>query len=234
MKSRLLLFAILVFPTALYVFLSYGVERYKPAAIYGPRKPIEVTQKDGTKKTDTAYFTIPAFDAKRSDGGDFHLSQLNGRMYVAEFLDPDSASNGWNVGAMINFYKIHRTEFGGISFLFFWPVDSAATGRKAPDMAKEFQLPNDSVTVLEMPRARYDSLRTATYFIDDPARTKEPYTQKMYDMVLVDKQQRIRGYYNGRMVVKSKELKEDILHVRIHDEAHTTSDNMKIEQQEKK
>jgi len=231
MKKFLILFVILVFPTAFYIFLSFGVTRFRRAPVFGPREAVEITDKDGNKKNDTAYFTIPAFTAPRAEGGDFSSAQYKGRMYVAAFLDPDSSHNAWNVGPLLTDYKIHSKEYWNVSFLFFWPVDSPAI--RHPDMAAELQMSKDSAVTLLLPRARFDSLRTATYFIADPARKKEPFTQKMYDLVFVDTKGRIRGYYNGRYLGKVKELKEDIGHVYQNDEAVETSARLKIEKKEK-
>lgn len=228
MKKFLILFSILVFPTALYIFLSFGVERYRRTPVFGPRKAVEVTAADGTKKTDTAYFQIPAFEAPRREGGNFSSSAYAGRMYVAAFLHPDSANNGYNMGPLITEFKLKKGEYSGVSFLFFWP-DTA----NAPDLAKELKLAADSAVMICLPRPGYDSLRTAAYFVADPARQKEPFTQKMYDLVLIDTKSRIRGYYNGRYLGKVKELKEDIRHIILHDEGEETTRKMKIEQKQK-
>ncbi|TND09556.1 MAG: hypothetical protein FD123_1147 [Bacteroidetes bacterium] len=232
MKKFIILFVILVFPTAFYIFLSYGVERYRRTPVFGPRQAIEITGTDGKKKTDTSYFKIPAFEAKRCEGGNFSLSAYQGRMYVTAFLHPDSSKNGYNMGPLLTEYKIKKGEYRRISFLFFWPSDSSSAA-PAPDLAAQLKISKDSALIICLPKQQYDSLRSATYFISDPARQKEPFTQKMYDLVLVDKEGKIRGYYNGRYPGKVKELKEDIRHILQHDEAEETTRQTKIEQKQK-
>lgn len=224
MRKFIILLVILIFPSAFYIYLSFGATRYKRTPFFGPRTVIA----KGTEKPDTAFFKIPAFDAKRSDGGNFSISRFKDRMYVTAFLDPDSSAKAWNIGPLLTDFKVNKVKYYGVSFLFFWPQDSLHT-MPPPDLNKEMNLKGDSVVMLTMPKSRFDSLRTASYFIPDPKRVKEPFTQKMYDLVLIDNQSRIRGYYNGRYLGKVKEMREDILHIQIHDEAFETVKTTKID-----
>lgn len=224
MRKFIILLVILIFPSAFYVYLSFGATRYKRTPIYGPRTVIN----PAGEKPDTAYFTIPAFRADRIGGGNFDISQFKGRMYVAAFLDPDSADKAWNIGPLLTDYKVNKKKYYETSFLFFWPQDSTLK-INPPDLSKEMKLKGDTVVMVTMPMKQLDSLRAASFFVPDPKRVKEPFTRKMYDLVFVDGRGRIRGYYNGRYLGKVKELKEDILHVRIHDEAFETVKNTKID-----
>lgn len=225
MRKFIILLVILIFPSAFYVYLSFGATRYKRTPIYGPRAVINAK----SEKPDTAYFTIPAFHAQRIGGGNFDISQFKGRTYVVAFLNPDSAAKAWNIGPLLTDFKVNKKKYYETSFLFFWPQDSGIK-EIPPDLSREMKLKGDSVVIVTMPQKQLDSLQNSTYFVPDPKRVKEPFTQKMYDLVLIDNQSRIRGYYNGRYLGKVKELREDILHIRIHDQAFETVKNTKIDQ----
>jgi protein SCO1/2 len=84
-KNKLVLFAILIVPSVLYLVLTTGKHNIKPLAFYGPKTPIEKTE-DGKTKIDTLYHTIPEFSLTDQTGRSFGSADLENKIYVANFF----------------------------------------------------------------------------------------------------------------------------------------------------
>lgn len=229
MKKVLTLLAILFFPALIYLYFALGIPKVIRAPIYGPRTVVEVLdKKSGEKKTDTSYYTLPAFRALTSGGLVFDSkSVLDGRSYVAVFLPPDSMKNMLPI--MAEDIKLNKKSYGYARFVFFLHTDSAGNVPvNAPDMASELFLGTDTAFTVFVRPATFDSLH-AQYFIADPARKTDPW-QTTTDAILIDRLGRIRGYYNIRYAADLKKMKEDVNHILLRDEGVQTLEESKVEQ----
>ncbi len=228
--KRIALFAILFLPILIYIYFALGVPKAFRAPVFGPRHAVQVKDKNGNFKTDTAYYTIPVFQGRTPDGKPFDSRTLDDRLYVAVFVQRDSASL---LRYLEEDLRLNRSKWEYARFIFFIEGDSAGKPPAgAPDYAKDLKLEGESGTSVFLPPALFDSLRVHHYFVPDPARKKDPW-QTPVDAVLIDGKRRIRGYYNLRQVPELKKLREDVPFILFHDEAAQTIEESKVEQKRK-
>lgn len=228
MKKILTLVVILFFPAFIYIYFALGIPKVMRAPIYGPRHTVEITDPDGTKKIDTAYYSIPAFSSLTSGGLAFESQKrLDGRSYVAIFVPPDSIRSMFTILAQD--IKLNRASYNYARFIFFLQTDTSGNVPvNAPDLAHDLLLGTDTAFTLFVTPEKFDTLQMQ-YFIHDPASKSDPWTSKT-DAVLVDRLARIRGYYNIHSAADVKRMKEDVNHILMRDEGVQTLEESKVEQ----
>ncbi|MGL4597414.1 MAG: hypothetical protein ACRCYO_07800 [Bacteroidia bacterium] len=229
MKKALVLLTILLLPSLIYLFFALGTPRVKRAPFFGPREAVTTTDSLGNTKTDTSYFTIPAFRLQTTEGRVFDSQRLNGKLYIACFANVDTIRRKFIEFARD--YKINRSSYALSRFVFFYPTDSVDA--TTLDVGKELGIGADTAYMVYAPQHVIDSLRDNFYFVKDPARKTDPWFSKT-DFILVDRRNRIRGYYDPRLVIRLKEMKEDMGHITFRDEGVETVKGMEVEQKRKK
>ncbi|MBI3510445.1 MAG: hypothetical protein HY064_07255 [Bacteroidetes bacterium] len=227
MKSRAILFTVLLLPTIVYIYFALGVPKTFRAPFFGPRHSIIVKDKNGNDKTDTSYFAIPSFTCHTVGNTIFNTEKLSGHLYVAVFVNPDSLTT--LLPSLAEDLHLNREKYKYARFVFFYPGDSLGNVTPScPDFGKDLKLNEDSAISLYLSPATFDSLHAKYYFVPDPSRKKDPW-QTWSDAILIDHKGRIRGYYNIRMASELKKLKEDVPFINFRDEAAETIDNSTIE-----
>lgn len=230
MKKAALLSALLFFPGLIYIFFALGTPKVLRAPIYGPREVIQrKDNKSGNLVTDTSYYRIPAFRCLTTGGLSFNSTdKLDGRLYIAVFLPPDSLRT--MLAILAEDIKLNRNSYNYSRFVFFMQTDTAGkVPANAPDMAKDMKLGVDTAYTVFMSATQFDSLKTQCYYVNDPARRKDPW-QTTTDAVLIDRLGRIRGYYNIRYAADVRKMKEDVKHVLVRDEGVQTLEQSTVEQ----
>ena len=213
------LISLLALPTVLFYFFIYtGVHKVSRLPFYGPFQLIEKTVK-GNKVKDTLYFEIPSVKLLKLDSTAFNPIQLERRIYITHFLDfskLDSIPNQIIFCASEILNK--HTDIYFVTYLEHYknqsiPLPSSYT--------KSLKGKDTSWVFVIVPDNKLDSIKKNGYFINDPDVKTPP---DPYSMVLVDKEQRIRGYYNPTWATDIKRAngeteylkKEYILNYRTH------------------
>ena len=231
MKKSLILFSILLLPPIVYIYFALGVPKTIRAPFFGPRHAIEVNDKNGNPKTDTAYYSIPPFRFKTNNGSIFDSKSLDGHLYLALFVDPDSMKKTLSIFA--EDMLTNKATYTYSRFVFFYPADSLGNPPKdAPDFANELKIGTDTAVTVFVPRTTFDSLHNNEFFIPDATRKKDPWAT-WSDAVLLDYKGRIRGYYNIRYAAEVKKMKEDVQFIFFHDEAAETIEKSTVTQKRK-
>jgi hypothetical protein len=229
-KKRLTLFLILLLPPIIYIYFALGVPKTFRAPFFGPRHAIQVTDKNGNPKTDTAYYAIAPFHCKTVSGNSFDSKTLGAHLYLAMFIHPDSLKS--TLPILAEDLLTNRQSYNYSRFVFFYPGDSLGNPvAGTPDFAKEMKLGNDSAFTLIVSPTVFDSLHDA-YFIADATRKKDPWTT-WSDAVMIDYKGRVRNYYNIRYAAELKKMKEDVHFIIFRDEAAETIENSTVTQQKK-
>lgn len=230
MKSKLIVLTVLILPTLIYIYFALGVPKGVRAPFFGPRHAIQVKDKNGNPKTDTAYYRIPEFNCKTTGGADFNSSSLAGHLYLAIFVHPDSLASLLPLFA--EDVRLNRDKYEDARFIFFFPGDSAGNPpANAPDFGKDLRLGGDTARTLFVSPAAFDSLHDKHYFVPDPSRKKDPW-QTRSAAVLIDHKGRIRGYYNLHYADELKKMKEDVPYIHFRDEAAETIEETTIEKKQ--
>lgn len=189
-KRGLILFVILVLPSIAYLLLSSGRNHFKHLPIYGP--------KDVNEKGDTIYHTIPDFQFINQEGKTITQKDLEGKIFVADFFFATCPSICPKMSSQLQrVQKMFEAEWGLkiLSHTVNPEKDSVAA---LAEYGKRFMVnPRKWYLVTGDKKAIYDLARTG-YFITAREGDGGPddfiHSEKF---VLVDKEKRIRGYYDG-------------------------------------
>lgn len=230
MKKGLILIAVLFLPVTIYLIFSLGVPKVMPAPVFGPRTPVLVKTKTGGVKTDTSYYHLPAFSFTTAEGRLLSGSDLKENLYVAAFVEPDSVSKLFTF--LLQDLKLNTGKWGKVRFVLFERGDSLG---RPPAVKTELvnAFPKNVAQIAYLTPETFDTLRNNHFFVTTPGLQKQPWFNYS-DFVLIDREGRIRGYYNMRLASTLKPMREDISHVTFHDEAVKTLEQQNIEQKRKK
>lgn len=176
--------------------------------IYGNRQPVTKTV-DGKTITDTLYQTIPDFKTVNQYGDSINVKSLNGDIYVADFffttcpsICPVMHRN------MLNVYDEFKTDpnFKIISYTIDPKHDSVTVLKKYAD---KLGITGNTWWLLQGQREETYQLATS-YLVNKPQEdAKQQFIHDGY-FILVDKQKRVRGSYDGTDPQQVSKLIEDI------------------------
>ena len=207
----LVVLGILFLPAISYYLISSGKNNYRKLEIFGPKEIPNSHEVDGKITGDTIYHTIPAFSFTDQYGNPFSDKLLDNHIYVAEFFFTSCKT----ICPRMN------RELESVQFKF--KNDSTL---KIVSFSVDPE--RDSVPVLAAYASGYHATRDKWYFV-----TGEK--QKIYDLarngfflaavqdtrspeefnhseqlVLVDRDKRIRGYYDGTDDMEVSRLMDEI------------------------
>jgi protein SCO1 len=182
----------------------------KTLPIYGNREPVTKTV-NGQTVTDTVYQTIPAFKFINQYGDSTGDKNLDGKIYVADFfftscpsICPVMQRN------MLNVYNAFKTtpDVKILSFTIDPKYDSVKVLKKYAD---KLGVTGDSWLFLQGKKDNTYQLADKNFLVavKQDSTVKGGYTHQGY-FVLVDKQKRVRGAYDGTNPEQVSQLISDI------------------------
>lgn len=199
------LVAILLLPSLFYLFLYTGANNFRTLPIYGPK------QYDASQPKDTLYHSIPDFEFTNQNGELFNSDELKGQIYVADFffatcptICPKMTTHMLELQK--HFYDIK--DFHLVSFTVNPEHDTVEVLRayadniRAKDSVWDF-LTGDKKEIYELGYEGY----MVNAMEDEAAPGGFLHSQWL---VLVDKQGRIRGYFDGTSTVETNDLMDAI------------------------
>lgn len=181
----------------------------KALPIYGQRQP-ETKTVDGKTITDTLYQTIPDFKFVNQYGDSITSKNVNGDIYVADFFFTSCPSicpvMHRNMLAVYNEFKNDR-DFKILSHSIDPKYDSVAVLKKYAD---KLGVTGNSWWFMQGKKDATYQL-AAKYLVSVAEDGKAPggYIHQGY-FILIDKQKRIRGAYDGTLPDKVQQLIADI------------------------
>lgn len=200
-----LLVALLVLPTLIFYFFVYnGVHHVARLPFYGPRHMVQREYR-GKMIMDTLYHEIRPFILLRPDSTPFDGRRLDGKIYVANFLDYSKLDTIPKEVVYVAAEVLDR--FPEVYFVTHFEHYQGQTLPQPSSFTKKLEGKDSSWVYLIGPQNWLDSLRQTGYFVEDPDLKwqKDPFS-----LVLVDKEKRIRGYYNPILAKDSKRIVEEI------------------------
>ena len=177
--------------------------------IYGQRQAITRTI-DGKTVTDTAYHTIPAYAFVNQYGDSITNKDLNGKIYVADFFFTSCPSICPVMHRnMLNVYHAFKNaaDFKILSHSIDPKYDSVAVLKKYAD-----KLGVTGNTWWFLQGKKDATYKLATSYLTTVAQDSAAaggYVHQGY-FILIDKQERIRGTYDGTQPDQVKQLIADI------------------------
>lgn len=190
-KRAIILFSILLLPSLAYLFLKTGKNTFKHLAIFGPRD-VAVNGKD------TIYHQIPPFSFINQEGKTITEKHFEGKIYVANFffttckgICPKMSSQMYRV---ILKFKDNKDVLL-ISHTVNPEHDSVPV---LAAYAKTYKANPDKWSMVTGNKKEIYDLARNGYFISALEGDGGP-DDFIHDekLILVDKERRIRGYYNG-------------------------------------
>ncbi len=180
----------------------------KKLPIYGQREPV-VKPVDGKEVTDTLYHTIPAFNTVDQYGDSVTNKTLNGKIYVADFFFTSCPSICPIMHRnMLNVYSAFKgvDDFALISYTIDPKHDSVAVLKTYAD---KLGITDKKWLLLQGNKEEIYTL-SQSYLVKKPEEdAKEQFIHDGY-FILVDKQKRIRGSYDGTDMKQVEQLIADI------------------------
>jgi len=204
LQKVVILISILLLPSLFYLGLHTGVNNFKRLPIMGPKKFNPVTQ-------DTVYHTIPSFSFVNQNGDTITDEYYEGKIYVADFffatcptICPKMATNMGELQK--HFYD--RDDFKLLSHTVNPSHDSVAVLREYADQVYAMDSVWNFVT------GNKDSIYSIAFngyfanaMVDDLAPGGFLHTS---NLILVDKQKRIRGVFDGTSLSETNDLMDAI------------------------
>lgn len=202
------LLALFIAPAAIFYFLIYaGVHKVNRLKFYGPKKVITKSVR-GSMVSDTIYHEIPAFSLLNVSGSEPYSSKnLEGKVYLAHFLDRKIINDipkeiTYAASDILPFFK-------DVVWVTFWEnADTANISYTKPsDRTRLLSGMDHQWVELKGNDSIISQLKTYGYFGKDPA-------DMAFDpssVVLVDKEGRIRSYFNPVMQGEITNVKKEIV-----------------------
>ncbi len=213
MKKVALVVGLLFVPSLLfYLFLFTGVHRVKRLPFFGPRNITEVKFRGKTIQ-DTLFYEIPAFRIQLQEGDTLSHMGMEGQIWVAHYLPMQPlAESGKSIPKEIVYAALQALKAdSGVKFLSLFQHADTLT-LPAPESFSDGFIglgrrwlygvgPSDSLDVLGQ-----EFLFPEWTFTSPPP---DPLS-----LVLIDKERRIRGYYNPLKAADMNRMKEDVVVLR--------------------
>jgi len=222
---------LLAVPTLIfYLFVYTGVHHVSRLPFYGPREIVEKTER-GKLVKDTVYHEVSNYSAYFPDSTWYQISSTDGIIYLTHFLDfsvldaiPKEAIY------MISEALAEHNDIQAITHIYNYqgemlPKPSEITAKLAgKDSVWHYLLVPDSLV----------SVIQQQYFAAGEGESK----QDPFSLVMVDKEKRVRGYYNPVLAADVKRLKQEISYLKREYELNFKTHryfkyNEKIEQKRK-
>jgi len=201
-KKSLILLAILLLPSILYLFLHTGINNFKPLPILGPKT---------VESSDTVYHKIPEFTFTNQNNATVSHQDYDGHIYVADFFFANCPSICPKMATHMLELQKHfydRKDFKLLSFT----VDPASDTVEALRAYADRVHAKDSVwNFLTGEKEDIYNLAFTGYFAnamkDEVAPGGFLHSSNLF---LIDKQSRIRGVFDGTSTVELNDLMDAI------------------------
>lgn len=193
-----------------FVLAACAQEKKSSLPIYGERTAVKTTV-DGKEKTDTLYQTIPAFRFADQDGDTVTNKTLAGKVYVADFFFTSCPSI---CPIMSRNMKTLYDQFKGNDEVRFLSHSIDPRHDSVPELKKyadKLGVTDRRWLFVTGPKSAVYPLAEKSYLVAVNEDGKAPggFIHQGY-FVLVDKEKRIRGAYDGTDKEQVKKLSSDI------------------------
>lgn len=209
-KKLIILVLILAVPGFLYYLLTEkGKNRYKPLRIYGPKQVAKTGHtKRGKYIPDTTYHKLPDFNLTDQLGQPVSLSKFEYKIFIVSFFYTGCPSVcnevNENMRRLASAYKKNRM----VKFVTITVDPQHDSADVLKNYAKRFKiapdkwmfLTGDTTTIYNLARKGFlvNAVKAGNDFV---------YSD---NLVLIDADKRIRGYYNGTSTADITRINDEI------------------------
>jgi protein SCO1/2 len=199
----LAIFFILVFPSAVYVFLTAGKEKaFVRMPYYGPKSTVNINE-GGKTKIDTIFYHLPAFQFYNQDGKTIGNYNFASKIWVAGFTS-FQGKDAPSLAITMNRIEERTNLDTGLRMVTF-TLDSESA-KSMDDYAKMIHVAGKRRIFLSGNKEALNQLATNGFYKAVDSSTKNGFIHYF----LIDKEGCIRGIYNGLHVKDVDYLIDDI------------------------
>lgn len=208
----LILVTILAVPGFLYYLLQEkGQNRYKPLPIYGPKSLAGTFHiKRGDSIPDTVYHTVPDFKAINQNAKVFNFDTSPKKLSIVNFFYSNCKTGCpevfKNIQWLFNEYQDNKI----IRFISITVDPDHDTVPVLVDYAKEYSLAADKWMFLTADTNLIYPLARDQFFANAFKAEGEQGFIHSNKLILLDANNRIRGYYEGTSIQEVKKLNDEI------------------------
>ena len=210
MKKVLILIAILIIPSVAYLLIKSGKNQYKTLEYFGPREPV-IRSENGNTVTDTVYHTVGTFSLLDSDSNIVTERITENKVFVADFFFTTCTTICPKMTMQLKRVQDKFRNDSTVNIVSF-TVDP---GNDTPAVLKAYAKKYDAIPgkwyFLTGPRDQIYDLARHSYFITAMEGDGHPDAfVHSEQLVLIDREKHIRGFYDGTDYHDVKKLMEDI------------------------
>jgi protein SCO1/2 len=202
LKRILIILSILFLPCIFYLVLIQGKNHFKQLEIFGPKEAIA--------EGDTIYHTIPAFSFLNQEGKNISDKDLEGKIYVANFFFATCPTicpkMNYNVKGLTEKYLMDEQ----VKFLSFTVDPEKDSVQALAAYAKQMGADNHNWWFLTGNKDSIYSLARNGFLVPAAGGKTAADFFHSQDLLLIDKDKRIRGIYDGLDESDVKKLNDEI------------------------
>jgi protein SCO1/2 len=201
-RSFFIAIAVIVVPVLIYLIMKTGKQHYSRLPIFG-----EKVEPNGVDIKDTIFYTVPDFKVTSQTGETVTQKTFGNSIYIANFFFASCKDVCPKMNAKVETVYAKAKEYAEVKFISF-SVD--------PE--------NDSVPVLAEYAKKFNADPKIWYFVTGskediykagqgfllPVSIEDKTVDHSQQLLLIDKENRIRGIYDGLDEVEIKRLNEDL------------------------
>lgn len=209
-KKFLILIIVLVIPGIAYMLLRTGTNHYKSLPIYGQRDWVMV-EKEGKQTADTIYHTIGDFKLLNQLGDTVSQEDLKGTIYVADFFFVSCPTICPKMSTQMSRLAKRFAKTPGIKFISHTVNPEEDSVSVLAEYAKKYQADPSQWMLVTGDKKEIYSLARNGYMVNALQGDGGPDDFIHSELfVLVDKDKRIRGYYDGTSTTQVDTLIDEI------------------------
>lgn len=214
MKKIFLLSLILIVPAVAYLFLQTGQNHYDPLPILGPREPV-VSTINGSTEVDTLYHSVGSFSLLDQDSVVITEQIASGKISVVDFFFSTCTTICPKMSNQLMRVQSTCGNEGDLVILSFTVDPQNDSPSRLKQYAKEHNAKPGTWYFLTGEKDSIYRLARESYFLNALEGTggADAFLHSE-SFLLIDKQGRIRGIYDGTDHFEVKKLIEDIAALR--------------------
>jgi protein SCO1/2 len=209
-KKILILAIILIVPSVAYLLLQTGENKFKKLEILGPKEPVQKTV-NGKVVVDTIYHTVGGFSLYDADSTLVTEAITEGKIYVVDFFFSTCKTICPKMSNQLMRVQYNYKDDSDVMILSFTvdPLNDTPSRLKEyaakhnAQKGKWYFLTGDKKQIYDLARDSYFLNAVEGSGIEDAFLHSEQF-------LLIDKEKRIRGIYDGTNHFEVKKLVEDI------------------------
>lgn len=207
-----LLLGILFLPAFSYYLISRGKNNFKTLAIYGPKTLGPVLITDGKTIADTLYHTIPDFEFTDQYNRKVTAGNLAGNISVTAFFFTTCQTICPQMSEQLARVQSKFIDSDEVKFFSFTVDPETDTVSVIAAYAEKYHAVKDKWYFLTGAKSQLYELARNGYFLAAIQGNNGPQDfNHSEQLVLVDKDKRIRGYYDGTDITEVNKLMDEIM-----------------------